>query len=94
LIDELLDGIRKDNAAYGLKQVADKINSGNVLVLLVSENLIRKSREEKTYFEIDRLMRDAELINADIKIISSDAVKKLDGISGIACILRWKENYG
>lgn len=94
LIEEFLDAVRKDNAAYGLKQVSEKINAGNVLVLLVSENLIRKSREEKTYFEIDRMMNDAESINAEVKIISSeDAAKKLDGLSGIACLFRWKENY-
>lgn len=95
LIEELLDGIRKDNAAYGMEQVSQKINSGNVLILLVSENLIRKSREDKTYPEIDRMMNDAESLNAEVKIISSvDAAKKLDGVSGIACLFRWKENYG
>jgi protein pelota len=94
LIEELLDAVRKDNAAYGLEQVSQKINAGNVSILLVSENLIRKSREEKTYFEIDRMMDDAEAINADVKIISSeDAAKKLDGLTGMACLFRWKENY-
>jgi len=42
LIEELLDDIRKDNAAYGIKQVKEKIVAGNVSALLVSENLVRK----------------------------------------------------
>jgi len=94
LMEELLEGVRNDNAAYGLKQVETKIAAGNVLVLLVSENLIRKARVNRTYLDIDKLMNDAESINADVRIISSeDAAKKLDGLSGIAAILRWKENY-
>ena len=94
LIEELLEGVRNDNAAYGVPHVETKIATGNVLTLLVSENLIRKARANKTYLEIDKLMNDAESINADVRIISSeDAAKKLDGLSGIAAILRWKENY-
>lgn len=95
LIEELLAGIQKDNASYGLIQVAQKISSGNVSVLMISESLIKKSRQEKTFFEIDELMKNAESINAEVRIINSeDAMKKLDGLSGIACIYRWKENYG
>lgn len=94
LIQELLDAVRKDNAAYGLLQVSQKINSGNVSVLLVSESLIKKSRREKTFFEIDELLKQAESLNAEVRIISSeDALNKLDGLSGIACLCRWKENY-
>jgi protein pelota len=94
LIEELLDDIRKDNAAYGIKQVKEKIVAGNVSALLVSENLVRKMKSEKIFDQIDLLMNDAESLGADIRIISSDdAAKKLDGLSGIAAILRWKENY-
>jgi len=51
-------------------------------------------KSEKIFDQIDLLMNDAESLGADIRIISSDdAAKKLDGLSGIAAILRWKENY-
>jgi protein pelota len=94
LIEELLEAIRKDNAAYGINQVKEKLISGNLSVLLISENLIKKAKSDKTYGFLDRIMNDAELLNADIRIISSeDASKKLDGLSGIAALLRWKENY-
>ncbi len=40
-------------------------------------------------------MSDAEALSADVRIISSeDAAKRLDGLSGIGALLRWKENYG
>ncbi len=94
LIEELLGAISKDNAAYGINDVKSKIDAGNISVLLISENLIRKMRSEKTYGQIDLMMEQAESLNAEIRIISSeDASKKLDGLSGIACLLRWKENY-
>lgn len=94
LIEELLGAISKENAAYGINDVRSKIDSGNISVLLISENLIRKARSEKTYAQIDMMMEQAESLNAEIRIISSeDASKKLDGLSGIACLLRWKENY-
>lgn len=95
LIEELLGAISKENAAYGINDVRSKIDSGNISVLLISENLIKKMRSEKTYSQIDMIMEQAESLNAEIRIISSeDASKKLDGLSGIACLLRWKENYG
>lgn len=95
LVEELLDNIRTDNAAYGFDQVIEKLISGNISILLISENLIKKSREEKFYDKIDRIMQDAENLNADIKIITSEqSSRKLDGLSGIGAILRWKENYG
>ncbi|GIU69340.1 MAG: mRNA surveillance protein Pelota [Candidatus Woesearchaeota archaeon] len=94
LIEELLQGIRTENAAYGIEEVINKIDSGNISVLLLSENFIRKMREDKQYSKIDFLISNAESVNAEVKIIGSeDAMKKLDGLSGIACLLRWKENY-
>jgi len=92
LVEELLENIRKDNAAYGIEQVREKIDAGNISMLLVTENLIRKYKEQKKYLEIDRLMNDAETINADVRIISSDdASKQLDGLSGVAALLRYKD---
>lgn len=95
IVEQLLDDIRKENAAYGYDHVREKIVGGNVSVLIISENLIKKLREKKDFGKLDRLMNDAEALNADVKIISSeDACKKLDGLSGIAALFRWKENYG
>jgi len=91
-VDNLLDAIRKDEAAYGLKNVDDKVSAGNALKLLISENLIRKLREEKKYSAIDNIMNAAEDSGAEIIIISTDdSAKKLDGISGIGAIQRWKD---
>jgi protein pelota len=94
LIEELLGQISKDNATYGLREVGDKIASGNVSILLVSESLILRMRHEKKYDMLEELMTAAEALNAEVKIISGEeAMKKLDGLTGIAALLRYKENY-
>jgi len=94
LIEELLSLISKDNAVYGLKEVGEKISSGNISALLVSESLILKMRKEGKYHILEDLMTTIESMNSEVKIISSEeACKKLDGLSGIAAFLRWKENY-
>jgi len=94
LIEELLGHISKDNATYGLREVTDKIAAGNVSVLIISENLILRMRHEKKYALLEDIMVSAEALNAEVKIISGeDAMKKLDGLTGIAVMFRYKENY-
>lgn len=94
LVDDLLGNIQKGNAAYGLDEVMEKVISGNISDLLITENYIKKMRDEKRYDEIDSLMANVESLNAEVIIINSeDAARKLDGLSGVACLLRWKENY-
>jgi protein pelota len=94
LIEELLGQLSKDNAVYGIREVNEKIQSGNLSVLLVSENLIQRMRKENRYKMLDEIMTAVEAMTSEIKIISSEeAMKKLDGLTGIAAFLRWKENY-
>lgn len=94
LIEELLGQISKDNAVYGVREINEKIMSGNVSTLLVSENLILRMRKENKYNMLEEVMNSAESLSAEIKIISSEeAMKKLDVLTGIAALLRYKENY-
>ena len=63
-------------------------------ILLVSENLILRMKKENKYKMLDDIMTDVEAMTSEIRIISSEeAMKKLDGLTGIAGFLRWKENY-
>ncbi|HYD03260.1 MAG TPA: mRNA surveillance protein pelota [Alphaproteobacteria bacterium] len=94
ILEEVLGKINKNEAVYGLRDVNEKIASGNVNQVLVSENLILRMRTDKKYALIEEAMTNAENAGGELKIISSDeAMKKLDGITGIAAILRWKEDY-
>lgn len=94
LVDELLEGIAKKNAFYGFKEAKEKLSIGNVEKLLVTDTLIQKYREEGNYEQLDELMKQCENLKANVNIISSEeASRKIDGLGGIAGILRWKEDY-
>ncbi|MFH1649351.1 MAG: mRNA surveillance protein pelota [Candidatus Woesearchaeota archaeon] len=87
-IDELLAAIAKEKAFYGVDEAEAKINEGNVKKLLVSERYLEKERENKST-RADKLMRAADKIKAEVIILTSD-VERLDGLGGIAGILRWQ----
>lgn len=96
LVQELLMEISKDNlAVYGLKETENAVNAGAVKILLITDNIIQKSREENKYDKIDNMMKTVDSIKGEIHLISSenDAGKKLDGLGGIGGILRYKLNY-
>lgn len=93
LIDELLQEINKENlASYGWREVKKTIEAGAVSKLLLSENFIKKKRANNEYEELDELMKTVDSLKAEIYILSSENVagKKLDGLGGIAAILRYK----
>jgi protein pelota len=93
-VEELLGQITKDKAIYGLREVAEKATTGNISVLFISENLILRMRKEGKYSLVEELMNAVESLNAEIRMISSeDAMKKLDGITGVAALLQWRESY-
>ncbi|MGV8086277.1 MAG: mRNA surveillance protein pelota [Candidatus Woesearchaeota archaeon] len=94
LVEELLGKITKNEAVYGLSEVEAKAQAGNILKLLVSEVLIQKMKKEGKYDVMDNIMTVVESMNSEVKLISSEqATKKLDGLTGIAAILRWKDSY-
>lgn len=93
LIENLLKEISKDGkATYGLKQVEQATFQGSVLQLLITYSLIHKTRENNTFDQIDSIMKQVDQQKGEIHIISieHDAGKKLEGLTGIAAILRFK----
>ena len=96
LVEELLTEISKNNLAiYGLKDTENAVNAGAVKTLLITDTLIQKSRETQDYEKIDNMMKIVDSMKGSINIISSDheGGKKLNGLGGIAAILRYKLNY-
>jgi len=96
LVENLLEEISKNNlAVYGLKETEKAVNAGAVEKLLVTDKLIQKTRAEKKFEKIDQLMKSTETMKGTVNIIGSghDGGKKLDGLGGIAAILRYKLNY-
>ncbi|HLC56294.1 MAG TPA: mRNA surveillance protein pelota [Candidatus Nanoarchaeia archaeon] len=93
LVDELLKEISKDNlAVYGIKEVKDAANLGAVKTLLITDSLIQEFRQEDKFHELNSIMHQVEKAKGEIHIISSEneAGDKLNGLTGIAAILRYK----
>ena len=96
LVEELLLEIKNNGqAVYGLKETENAVNAGAVRDLLVTDSLIKKSRQEDNYERIENVMKITESTRGDVNIISSEHAggKELDGLGGVAAVLRYKLNY-
>jgi protein pelota len=96
LVEELLSGISKQAAvSYGFDETRLAAEAGAVKTLLVTDGLIQKTRQEGTFGKINDVMRLSDRSGASIHIISSDhdGGRKLDGLGGIAAILRYRLNF-
>ena len=96
LVDQLLSEINKDNlAAYGITEVKKAVDAGAVSALLVTDTFITKQKEQGDYTKIDEMMKQIDALQGKIHIISSkhEGGKKLDGLGGIAVILRYRLNF-
>jgi len=93
LVEEVLKQIMKDgNVAYGMKETKKAAEAGAIEHLLVTDTLIQKKRQDNTYHLVEKAMRDTDNGAGHVHIISADheGGKKVDGLGGIAAILRYK----
>ena len=96
LVEVLFTNISKnDLAAYGINEVEKCAQAGAIEILLVTDNLIKKTRQENIFNKLEKIMQMVDNSKGKIIIISSEhqGGKKLDGLSGIGGILRYKLNY-
>ncbi len=88
-IENLLSEISKNSgkAEYGFDEVEKVVSSGAVKTLLISEHLIKSQ-----FKKISKIISRAEESGAEVLILNpkKDAGKKLEGLGGIAAILRYK----
>ncbi len=92
-VEELLKEISMDGKAdYGLRNVKKLSSIGAVSELLVTDSLIHKKRAENSFEELDNIMKKVESMKGKVHIIegSHEGGKKLDGLGGIAALLRYK----
>jgi len=93
LAERLLAEISTEGkATYGFQQVKAAAEAGAVDTLLITDRLIQQRRQEGTFQEVEHVMRTAGRARGEIVILNSDFPpgKKLDGLGGIAAILRYK----
>jgi len=93
LVDELLKEIQKDKlAAYGSIEVKRAVDGGAVKQLLITDRHVKEKRGSDDYKELDEMMKIVDKQQGEIHIISSEqeSGKKLDGLGGIAALLRFR----
>jgi protein pelota len=86
LVEKLFEEIKKNGlATYGKNEVKTAILNGAVDRLLITDIIVRKDLGEE-------LLRLAKQNNSDFTIINTmhEAGKKIEGIGGIAALLRFK----
>jgi protein pelota len=91
-VSELFRHIAHDSlGAYGKEDVAQAAYAGAIKQVLVTDGFIRKCQEEGTYDEINQILSAVEAQKGTIDIIQSDRDhgKQVDGLGGIAAILRY-----
>ncbi|MBW2971159.1 mRNA surveillance protein pelota [Candidatus Woesearchaeota archaeon] len=93
LVEELLAAISKNSlAAYGFSETKQAVEAGAALKFLLTTKYIHNKRRVEEFTEIESLMKLAESLGATITIINSahEAGRKLDGLGGIAAVLRYR----
>ncbi len=93
LVEELLREINKDNlAVYGWEEVEKAVSAGAVRKLIVTDKLIRQKKTTSSYQQLDGMMKQVDSSQGEIHILSSaeESGRKVDGLGGIAALLRYK----
>ncbi len=92
LVEDLFKEIStNEKAAYGIKEVAKATELGAVKELLVTDFLIQKTREDGSYYKLDKIMKTVDDMKGKVHIISSEheGGQRLNGLGGIGAVLRY-----
>lgn len=88
-----LKKLNEDMLAYGVDDVLAAANMGALTSIGITETFLKKSREENFYDKLDSILELVDSSQAKILFIYGDETKKIiDGLGGIAGVLRWKLN--
>lgn len=93
IIDKILSELHKDgHVAYAIDEVETASVSGAVSDLAVTDSLLTKAKANNFFARINSIMKNVETTNGNVYIISTehDTGKQLDGLGGIAALLRYK----
>ncbi len=95
-VEEVLSEISKNGAVtYGIDETERAAFMAAVKILLVTDSLIMKLREQEKYARLENIMKIADNAKAEVVIVSAEheGGKKLNGLGGIAALLRWKIDW-
>lgn len=96
LVDELLQEISKNNlAVYGWKETKAASEAGAVRILIVTDAFIHKKKLAGEYPELDFILKHIDSLQGAVHILSSEqeAGRRVDGLGGMAALLRYKMEW-
>ncbi len=96
LVERILQEIaKKGPVVYGIRATEETAIAGAIETLAVTDTLIQKLRQENNFARLDSVMRTVDKQKGHVTIISGEhsGGKKLDGLGGIAALLRYKLSY-
>ncbi|MBI2564859.1 mRNA surveillance protein pelota [Candidatus Woesearchaeota archaeon] len=92
-VEKIMSEISKQGiAVYGFNDVEQATELGAVDQLVLTGAFIQKTRHEEKFKKLELIMKSVDKKKGSIMIISSEheGGKRLDGIGGIAALLRFK----
>jgi protein pelota len=92
-IEEVMAEIgKRGKVAYGLATVESAAQAGAITRVLVTDGLIAKARREGVGQRLEAVLESADRAKGKVSIIASShpGGKRLDGIGGIAALLRYR----
>lgn len=93
LVEQILAEISKQGkAAYGFREAEQAAFAGAVAELAITDRFLKKTREKGEYDKLDAVLKSVDSSKGSITIVSSEheGGKKLDGLGGIAALLRYR----
>ena len=96
VVEELLKEISQEGlAVYGMAETRSAAEAGAIKTLLVSDGEIASQREAETFTGLESIMKVVDQTGGDVVIVTSEyaAGKKLDGLGGVAGLLRYQLQY-
>lgn len=91
IVAKAMEALGKDMLSYGFADVKEAIGHGNVTMLIVTENKVKKDRAEERFKQLEALMRQASDMNAKVHMLSTEETqRKIDGLGGIVALKRWQ----
>ncbi len=92
LVEEVMAALGRDRLAYGILDVEDVVGQGNAAAVIITENAFAKARSdgEQAFVRLEDALRRCEESRGEVHVLASDeAMRKIDGLGGVAAIRRW-----
>lgn len=89
LVEELMNAIRGEKAAWGIADVEEQTNAGAIGTLLVTTRYLQQTRGEGSYGRLTAIMKLAESMKGVVHVLDTSASQQVDQLGGIAGVKRW-----